>query len=176
MVRWFRLAALLAPMYVAAGCLPPVQESDTPMVSSETAEKTAEQTMETKPAMNDSANASTGPADESGFQTTSSGLKYKVVKAGSDKKPTRSDTVECHYKGWLDNGTVFDSSYERGEPAQFPLGGVIAGWTEGLQLIGEGGEIELIIPSELGYGKRGAGADIPPDSTLHFKVELLKVM
>ena len=178
MVRWFQVAALFTPVYFASGCLPPVQESDTPMVSSETAEKSAEESMEqTKTASDAGTAAASGTsADDSDFQTTSSGLKYKIVKPGSDNKPSPSDTVECHYKGWLDNGNVFDSSYDRGEPAQFPLNGVIAGWTEGLQLIGEEGEIELIIPSDLGYGKRGAGEDIPPDSTLHFKVELLKVL
>ena len=80
-----------------------------------------------------------------------------------------------NYRGWLDNGKEFDSSYSRGEPISFPLNGVIPGWTEGMQLVGEGGMIELWIPSKLGYGARGAGRDIPPNATLHFVVELIKV-
>lgn len=110
------------------------------------------------------------------FQTTASGLKYRIVKAGSATKPSAADTVKCHYRGWLDDGTEFDSSYKRGEPATFPLGGVIPGWTEGLQLVGEGGKIELEIPSELGYGQRGAPPVIPPGATLHFEVELIEVL
>ena len=109
------------------------------------------------------------------FTTTQSGLKYRVLKPSDGPKPTASDTVTVHYAGWLDDGTEFDSSYKRGQPATFPLNGVIAGWTEGLQLIGEDGEIELEIPSELGYGERGAGSDIPPGATLHFKIELIGV-
>jgi FKBP-type peptidyl-prolyl cis-trans isomerase len=83
--------------------------------------------------------------------------------------------VEVNYHGWLDNGKVFDSSYNRGESISFPLSGVIKGWTEGMQLVGEGGMIELEIPANLAYGDRGAGADVPPKATLHFLVELLKV-
>ena len=109
------------------------------------------------------------------FQSTDSGLRYKIIQPGSDKKPTATNSVLAHYKGWLDDGSVFDSSYDRGEPISFPLSGVIAGWTEGLQLIGEGGEIELEIPSDLGYGQRGVPGTIPPNSTLHFQVELLEV-
>jgi len=89
--------------------------------------------------------------------------------------PTAADTVTVHYRGWLDDGKEFDSSYERSMPATFGLGGVIKGWTEGLQLIGVGGMLELEIPSELGYGPRGQGGTIPPDATLHFIVELLKI-
>jgi FKBP-type peptidyl-prolyl cis-trans isomerase FkpA len=112
------------------------------------------------------------------FQTTPSGLKYKIIREGDpSKKPTTADSVLAHYKGWLDNGTIFDSSYDRGEPTSFPLSGVIAGWTEGLQLIGEGGEIELEIPGDLGYGPRGMPpAGIGPNATLHFKVELIEVL
>lgn len=110
------------------------------------------------------------------FIATDSGLKYRIRRQSDGKKPTAADTVLAHYRGWLDNGKEFDSSYRRGRPIDFPLSGVISGWTEGLQLIGEGGMIELEIPSELGYGAQGAGADIPPNSTLHFLVELVKVM
>lgn len=110
-----------------------------------------------------------------GFKTTNSGLKYKIIKEGTGKRPTARSTVSCHYRGWLDNGKEFDSSYKRGEPTEFPLNRVIAGWTEGLQLIKEGGEIELDIPSQLGYGEGGMPGAIPPNARLHFTIELLKV-
>lgn len=109
------------------------------------------------------------------FKATNSGLKYRVLRKGTGKMPKASDTVEVHYHGWLDNGKVFDSSYQRGETISFPLNRVIKGWTEGMQLVGEGGMIELLIPSDLGYGDRGAGSDIPGGATLHFLVELKKV-
>jgi FKBP-type peptidyl-prolyl cis-trans isomerase len=110
------------------------------------------------------------------FTTTPSGLKYRVLRKGAGGSPKASDTVKVHYHGWLDSGKVFDSSYERGESIEFPLNRVIPGWTEGMQLVGEGGMIELEIPSDLGYGKRGTpGGPIPPDATLHFLVELLDV-
>jgi len=110
------------------------------------------------------------------FRTTDSGLKYKVVNKGTGARAKASSTVVCHYRGWLDDGTEFDSSYKRNEPTEFPLNGVIAGWTEGLQLINEGGKIELEIPSDLGYGPRGMpAAGIPGGATLHFEVELIKV-
>lgn len=110
-----------------------------------------------------------------GVKVTESGLQYKVITEGTGKQPTAEDTVEVHYKGTLIDGTEFDSSYQRGQPASFPVKGVIAGWTEALQLMKEGGKMELTIPSDLAYGERGAGADIGPDSTLIFEVELLKV-
>jgi FKBP-type peptidyl-prolyl cis-trans isomerase len=109
------------------------------------------------------------------FTATNSVLKYRILRKGAGKMPKASDSVEVHYHGWLDNGKVFDSSYRRGETISFPLNRVIKGWTEGMQLVGEGGMIELLIPSELGYGERGAGADIPGGATLHFLVELKKV-
>ncbi len=112
---------------------------------------------------------------ESGVKVTASGLQYKVVKAGSGAKPTASSTVEVHYRGTLINGTEFDSSYSRGQPATFPVNGVIKGWTEALQLMQEGAKWQLFIPSELAYGSRGTGADIGPNSTLIFDVELLKI-
>jgi FKBP-type peptidyl-prolyl cis-trans isomerase len=122
--------------------------------------------------------AGVAPSTEapSEFTGTPSGLKYKVLRQGSGKKPGSGDSVTVHYKGWLDNKTVFDSSYDRGEPATFGVQQVIPGWTEGLKLMSEGGMMEFEIPSELGYGARGAGKDIPPNSTLHFQVELLKVL
>jgi len=107
--------------------------------------------------------------------TTESGLQYKIIAAGSEVKPVPQDTVQVHYKGTLLDGTEFDSSYQRGEPVKFPLNGVIKGWIEGLQLVGEGGKIRLFIPSELAYGAQQAGPKIGPNSTLIFDVELLKV-
>ncbi|MBX3438811.1 MAG: FKBP-type peptidyl-prolyl cis-trans isomerase [Planctomycetaceae bacterium] len=119
-----------------------------------------------------------GPQDPDApteFTTAPSGLKYRVLRQGSGEKPRASDSVEVHYKGWLDNGNVFDSSYDRGQSISFPLMGVIPGWTEGMQYVGEGGMIELEIPSELGYGATPPTPKIPPNSTLHFIVELIAV-
>ena len=109
------------------------------------------------------------------FHETKSGLRYKILEEGEGNRPRRSSTVTVHYRGWLDDGTEFDSSYKRNEPTTFPLSQVIAGWTEGLQLVKEGGKIELEIPSDLGYGARGAPGAIPPNATLHFEVELLSI-
>lgn len=110
------------------------------------------------------------------FSTTASGLQYRVLRKGAGPSPKATSNVKVHYHGWLDGGKVFDSSYQRGESIDFPLNGVIPGWTEGMQLVGKGGMIELVIPSNLGYGKRGTpGGPIPPDATLHFLVELLDV-
>lgn len=110
-----------------------------------------------------------------GVKTTASGLQYKVIKDGTGKTPKATDTVKTHYRGTLINGTEFDSSYKRGEPAEFPVNGVIKGWTEALQLMKEGAKWQLFIPSELAYGERGAGKDIGPNSTLIFDIELLSV-
>ena len=106
---------------------------------------------------------------------TESGLQYMVLKEGTGAKPGPTDEVTVHYTGRLINGTVFDSSVERGEPATFPLDKVIPGWTEGLQLMSEGAKYRLFIPSELAYGSKGAGDQILPNSTLIFDVELIKV-
>ncbi|WP_207431060.1 FKBP-type peptidyl-prolyl cis-trans isomerase [Sabulibacter ruber] len=110
-----------------------------------------------------------------GVQTLPSGLQYQVLESGSGKTPSKTSHVTTHYHGTLIDGTVFDSSYERGEPATFPVNGVIAGWTEALQLMKEGDKWRLFIPSNLAYGARGAGADIGPNATLIFDVELLSV-
>ncbi len=109
------------------------------------------------------------------FTTTESGLNYRILRAGDGAKPTAKQSVEVHYHGWLDNKNVFDSSYKRGESISFPLNRVIAGWTEGMQLVGKGGMIELEIPPKLGYGAQGAGAAVPPNATLHFLVELIDI-
>lgn len=110
-----------------------------------------------------------------GVITTASGLQYQVLREGNGQSPKATDTVECHYEGTLIDGTKFDSSYDRGQTATFPLNQVIAGWTEGLQLMKEGGKYRFFIPYKLGYGERGAGASIPPFSTLVFDVELVSV-
>lgn len=112
---------------------------------------------------------------EAGVKETASGLQYKVITEGTGKKPTAADQVKVHYTGKLLDGTVFDSSVERGEPITFPLSQVIPGWTEGLQLMSEGSKYILYIPSDLGYGDRGAGAQIKPGATLVFEVELIEV-
>lgn len=115
-------------------------------------------------------------AKKEGVVTLESGLQYKVIKEGSGKKPKATDKVKCHYEGFLIDGTVFDSSVQRGEPAVFPLNQVIAGWTEGLQLMQEGAKYRFFIPYLLGYGEGGAGASIPPYAALIFDVELIEVM
>jgi FKBP-type peptidyl-prolyl cis-trans isomerase FklB len=114
-------------------------------------------------------------AKKDGVITTASGLQYTVIKEGTGKSPKATDTVVCHYEGFLTNGTVFDSSIQRGEPAAFPLNGVIAGWTEGLQLMKEGGKNRFFIPYHLAYGEAGAAGSIPPYAALIFDVELIEV-
>ena len=109
------------------------------------------------------------------FTTTKSGLKYRIRRQSDGTKPAAANTVEVHYKGWLDDGSVFDSSYKRGEPISFPLKGVIPGWTEGMQLVGKGGMIELDVPYDLAYGVNGRPPIIPPKANLHFLVELLDI-
>ena len=109
------------------------------------------------------------------FATTPTGLQYRVLRKGNGGNPKATNTVKVNYHGWLDDGKVFDSSYQRGEAISFPLNQVIPGWTEGMQQVGQGGMIELVIPSKLGYGDRGAPPVIPPKATLHFLVELIEV-
>ena len=115
-------------------------------------------------------------AAKEGVTVLPSGLQYTVLQEGSGKRPKATDRVKCHYEGTLTDGTVFDSSYRRGEPAVFPLNGVIAGWTEGVQLMGEGAKYRFFIPYNLAYGERGAGETIPPYSALVFDVELIEVL
>ena len=113
---------------------------------------------------------------KAGVVTLPSGLQYMVIKEGTGRSPKATDNVKCHYEGTLIDGTLFDSSKKRGEPATFPLNGVIKGWTEGVQLMKEGAKYRFFIPYQLAYGERGAGAAIPPFAALVFDVELIKVL
>ena len=115
-------------------------------------------------------------AKKEGVTSTKSGLQYEVLTEGNGKSPKATDTVRCHYEGRLLDGTVFDSSYKRGEPADFGLNQVIPGWTEGVQLMKEGAKFRFTIPYNLAYGEQGAGGSIPPYATLVFDVELIKVL
>ncbi len=126
---------------------------------------------------NDESRKSTSPnINDSTYMVTESGLKYVIVKEGTGARPSASDNVTVHYVGRLTDGTVFDNSVDRGEPATFPLNRVIKGWTEGLQLMQEGGVAIFYIPSELGYGEMGTpGGPIPPNAPLIFEVQLIKV-
>jgi FKBP-type peptidyl-prolyl cis-trans isomerase FklB len=112
---------------------------------------------------------------KAGVKVLPSGLQYKVIKSGSGTSPKATDTVEVNYRGTLIDGTEFDSSYSRGQPATFPVNGVIKGWQEALQAMKEGGKWQIYVPAELAYGSRGAGAKIGPNATLIFDVELLKI-
>lgn len=114
-------------------------------------------------------------AKKVGVKTTASGLQYKVIKSGTGKTPKATDTVKVHYHGTLIDGTVFDSSVERNEPATFPVNGVIPGWTEALQLMKEGDKWQIVLPSKIAYGEQGAGGKIGPNSVLVFDVELLAI-
>lgn len=150
-------------------------------LSQEEAETTVQaymqQAMEAKKAkvIEESANFLTENKTKEGVQVTESGLQYKVLKEGSGKSPAATDKVTVHYTGKLTDGTVFDSSVQRGEPVTFGVNQVIPGWTEALQLMQEGDKWEIYVPYPLAYGERGAGAQIPPFSTLIFEVELLEV-
>ena len=115
-------------------------------------------------------------AKKEGVVTLPNGLQYQVIKEGNGRRPKATDKVKCHYEGMLVDGTLFDSSIQRGEPATFPLNGVIKGWTEGLQLMQEGAKYRFFIPYHLGYGENGAGASIPPFAALVFDVELIEVV
>ena len=115
-------------------------------------------------------------AKKEGVVTLPSGLQYQVIKEGNGRRPKATDKVKCHYEGMLVDGTLFDSSIQRGEPATFPLNGVIKRWTEGLQLMQEGAKYRFFIPYHLGYGENGAGASIPPFAALVFDVELIEVV
>ena len=128
-----------------------------------------------KQAQSSSDNFLTENKAKAGVKTTASGLQYIITKEGTGKQPQANSVVKVHYTGKLVDGTVFDSSVQRGEPIEFPLNQVIPGWTEGLQLMKEGGKATLFIPANLGYGAQGVPGTIPPNSTLIFDVELLQV-
>jgi FKBP-type peptidyl-prolyl cis-trans isomerase FklB len=115
-------------------------------------------------------------ATKEGIQVTPSGLQYRIVAEGSGDSPGPRDTVRCHYEGTLIDGTVFDSSYKRGEPAEFPVNRVIPGWTEALQMMKPGAKWEVFLPSKIAYGERGAGGAIGPNETLVFTIELIEVL
>lgn len=117
------------------------------------------------------------PTDARGFRQTPSGLKFKITNQTDGKRPTPKDSIVVMHRGWLDDGTEFDNSFKEDEGKSFQLGGdnMIAGWTEGLQYLGEGGEMELEVPPTLGYGAAGHPPQIPPDATLHFTVKLMEV-
>ena len=117
----------------------------------------------------------TANGTKEGVVTLPSGLQYKILKAGTGAKPSATDSVVCNYRGTLLDGTEFDSSYKRGQPATFAVGQVIKGWTEALQLMPSGSKWQLFIPADLAYGERGQGADIAPNSTLIFEVELISI-
>ena len=155
-----------------------MQQLQTQMGSDEAEDDNDDNTQEPNTMSNNKAEGEAFLAEngkKAGITTLPSGLQYEVLTEGAGKKPGLSSSVTTHYHGTLINGTVFDSSYQRGQPATFPVNGVIAGWTEALQLMGEGSKYRLYIPADLAYGKRGAGRDIPGDTALIFDVELLKV-
>ncbi len=132
-------------------------------------------TMLAVPALSGADDAINKAAREKGAVKTSSGMVYVSLKDGSGKSPTAASTVEVNYRGTLTNGKEFDSSYKRNQSISFPLSGVIPCWTEGVQKMKVGGKAKLVCPSELAYGSRGAGSDVPPNATLIFEVELLAI-
>ncbi len=166
------LKAGLLGLFLVAGCVPAPSSNSgigrVPVPTAPAAEH-AETVLDvsTEPGPDD-------PDAQTEFTETATGLKYKILRKGDGLKPTAADTVFCHYRGTLDDGSEFDSSYGK-NAIDFPLTGVIAGWTQGLQLIGVGGKIELEIPYQLGYGEAGSPPRIPPKSTLHFIVELIAI-
>ena len=139
-------------------------------------DKKAEQNLSVSKVFGEVFNAIAENAKKDEVVVLPSGLQYTVLTEGAGKKPSATDQVKCHYEGRLISGEVFDSSYRRGEPAVFPLNGVIAGWTEGVQLMGEGAKFRFFIPYHLAYGERGAGQSIPPYAALIFDVELIEVL
>lgn len=167
------LNAGLLVLFVVAGCVPPPSsKSGVPRVP--TAAEKMDDASGDDPDSHTEPGAD-GPDAETEFTETATGLKYRILRKGAGPKPLATDRVSVHYRGTLDDGSEFDSSYDRGTPATFGLDGVIPGWTQGLQLIGEGGKIELEIPYPLGYGENGKPPTIPPKATLHFIVELLSI-
>jgi FKBP-type peptidyl-prolyl cis-trans isomerase FkpA len=182
-IRVILASAALGLLIISWGCSAPMKLLKSRSKAETTPAETTsmESTDSTLPVLytdKDSLQSGTGVMDDDApmeFTTTRSGLQYRVLRHSDGKKPLARNTVTVNYRGWLDNGREFDSSYKRGEPISFPLGGVIAGWTEGMQLVGNGGMIELWIPSDLGYGAKGSPPSVPPNADLHFIVELLAV-
>jgi FKBP-type peptidyl-prolyl cis-trans isomerase FkpA len=179
------LSTGILTLFVVGGCVPPPSSNSgtrrvpvpTAPAAAETATPESPEDSLTEPGLDDSL-SEPGPDDPDAptdFTETATGLKYRILRKGDGRKPTAADSVKCHYRGTLDDGSEFDSSYSRGEPASFALSDVIAGWTQGLQLVGEGGKIDLEIPYQLGYGEAGKPPTIPPQATLHFIVELISV-
>jgi len=167
------LSTGLLGLFLVAGCVPaPSSNSGTRRLPVPTAP--ASETAEAPAADTRAEPGPDGPDAQTEFTETATGLKYKILRKGDGKKPTAEDTVFCHYRGTLDDGSEFDSSYGK-NAIDFPLTGVIAGWTQGLQLIGVGGKIQLEIPYQLAYGEAGRPGSIPPKATLHFIVELIAV-
>ncbi len=167
-MRFLSTVCLALPaMFLANGCTAPPPDTDN--VSVRTAPEVTPTSAQTAPGPSD-------PEAPEEFTTTTTGLKYRILREGAGASPTEADTVLCHYRGWLDDGTEFDSSYSRGEPTDFPLSRVIDGWTEGLQFVKEGGMIELEVPYQIGYGEGGMPPKIPPRATLHFTVELIEIL
>lgn len=166
-MRFCLIALLLSLM---CGCVDtPAKQTDAPVP------KAPANTSKSSPYANASQPGPTDADAPKDYTETASGLKYRVLRKTDGKKPKASDTVYCNYKGTLDDGTEFDSSYGRGESIEFPLNRVIPGWTEGLQYCPEGGMIELEIPSAIGYGPTGSPPKIPGGATLHFIVELIEI-
>ncbi|MDA3928379.1 MAG: FKBP-type peptidyl-prolyl cis-trans isomerase [Prolixibacteraceae bacterium] len=159
-----------------------VMEGKQPKISPQDANAVIEEHFKTQQASQGAVNAKEGEEflaknkSEEGIVVLESGLQYKVLTEGNGPKPKASDKVKCHYHGTLVNGTVFDSSVERGQPAEFPVNGVIGGWIEALQLMTTGSKWRLFIPAHLAYGDNGAGGAIGPKATLIFDVELLEIV
>ena len=181
------VAASVVPALVARGLRDALSGSKTAMTEDEMKTSLQQLAAEVGAAQNAKAKEASAPnrkegeaflqanKSKDGVTVLPDGLQYKVVTAGKGPKPTASDTVTVNYRGTLINGTEFDSSYKRGQPATFPVGGVIKGWTEALQLMPVGCKWQLFIPADLAYGDRGAGGDIGPGETLIFEVELLSI-
>ena len=172
---------LMAGMRDAIAGKPPLMTDEQVKQTMENYSKMMTEKMASKAKEEGAKNLATGEKflaenkSKEGVKTTPSGLQYKVIKEGSGTPPRATDTVETHYRGTLINGTEFDSSYKRNQPASFPVNRVIKGWTEALQLMKPGSKYQLFIPASLAYGERGAGQDIGPNETLIFEVELLNV-
>ena len=172
------VAAGLADYLAGESKLDPAEYSEAMQKLQELMKAAGEKELEAVSAANREAEAKfmAENAKAEGVKVTESGLQYKVIEEGTGKKPTINSKVRVHYQGSLLDGTVFDSSIQRGEPLEFMLTQVIAGWTEGLQLMSEGSKYRLFIPAKLGYGSRGAGQAIPPDAALIFDVELIAIV